>query len=189
MRPSRSRRSCNRRSRNRRSRNRRTHRGGDPNNGVAQLPAPPAPLLIQAPPAPLFLRQHANPLPNVLPPAHVNHPAGPIHFPQFPFNPMPQHVDMEVNQQANPFAGAPHPAGFPQFGVAPAGPAPPLPNIFAAPAVAPAVPQGFPQFGVQNPPQNHPNPPNVNMNDVMHDVARDYVGGKRRYRSRRTRRH
>ena len=177
MRPSRSRRSRIRRT----HRNRRTHRGGDPNNGAAQLPAP---LLIQAPPAPLFLHQNANPLPNVLPPAHVIHPAGPIHLPQFPFNPMPQqHDDMEVNHQANPFVGAP--AGFPQFGVGPAGPAPPLPNIFAAPAV-PAAAQGFPQFGVQNP----PNPPNVNMDDVMHDVVPN-VGGKRHYRSRRhrTRRH
>jgi len=91
--------------------------------------------------------------------------------------------------QANPFAGAPHPAGFPQFGVGPAGPAPPLPNLFAPPAVvAPAV-QGFPQFGVQNPPQ-HPQIPqnqqNVDMDDVMHNVAPNIVGGKRR--ARRTRR-
>jgi len=89
--------------------------------------------------------------------------------------------------QANPFAGAPHPAGFPQFGVGPAGPAPPLPNIFAAPAVVAPAAQGFPQFGVQNPPQNQQN---VNMDDVMHNVAQNGAphGGKRRHRSRRYRR-
>jgi len=88
--------------------------------------------------------------------------------------------------QANPFAGVPHPAGFPQFGVGPAGPAPPLPNLFAPPAVvAPAV-QGFPQFGVQNPLQHPQNQQNVDMDDVMHNVAPNIVGGKRR--ARRTRR-
>ena len=94
--------------------------------------------------------------------------------------------------QANPFAGVPHPAGFPQFGVGPAGPAPPLPNLFAPPAgVAPAA-QGFPQFGVQNPPQHQQNPQNqqnVDMDDVMHNVVPNNVGGKRRARrTRRTRR-
>ena len=90
--------------RNRRTR--RMHRGGDPNNGAnaALHVHPNHPVNHNQPPyVPQLMRRNA--IYPALPPANAIHPiepAGPIHFPEFAFPPMPpQHVDMDVNDMEN----------------------------------------------------------------------------------------